>query len=75
MCLITPSIKGLQRLLKITEQYCFEWDIMLNPQKSKNMEFGKMNCSIAVSEKVKCFYRSAIAILKIEGHSNELVML
>ena len=43
MSLIAPSIKGLQRLLTITEQYCFEWDIMLNPKKSQNMEFGQHN--------------------------------
>ena len=28
-----------------------------------------------MAEKVKCFYRSANAILRIEGRSNELVML
>ena len=106
MCLISPSVKGLQKLLFITEQYCTDWDIMLNPKKSKIMEFGKLsNClpsllldgkelewvkswsylgvtivshkkfNCCVAEKVKCFYRSANAILRIEGRSNELVML
>ena len=109
MCLISPSVKGLhslQKLLLITEQYCTDWDIMLNPKKSKIMEFGKLsNClpsllldgkelewvkswsylgvtivshkkfNCCVAEKVKCFYRSANAILRIEGRSNELVML
>ena len=106
MCLIAPSLKGLQRLLLLTENYCADWDIMLNPKKSKNMQFGKrvvdlpplrldgknldwvdkwtylgvtilshkeFNCCIA--EKVNNFYRSANAILRIEGRSNELVML
>ena len=106
MCLMAPSLKGLQRLLTLTESYCANWDIMLNPKKSKNMQFGKklgqlpplmldgksldwvekwtylgvtilshkeFNCCI--SEKVKSFYRSANAILRIEGRSNELVML
>ena len=41
MCLIAPSLKGLQRLLKLTESFCVTWDIMLNPKKSKNMQFGK----------------------------------
>ena len=41
MCLIAPSMKGLQKLLKITEIFCSTWDIMLNPKKSKNMQFGK----------------------------------
>ena len=106
MCLVAPSLRGLQRLLSIVGQYRCDWDIMLNPKKSKSMQFGKntgqlpslslggqviewvekwtylgvtlhlhkqFNCCIA--EKVKKFYRSANAILRIEGRSNELVML
>ena len=106
MCLAAPSLGGLQRLLKIVETYCQDWNIMLNPKKSKNMQFGKkvkslppillddkcldwvekwsylgvtlsshkqFNCCIA--DKLKSFYRSANAILRIEGRSNELVML
>ena len=106
MCLLSPSLKGLQRLLQMTEKYCVEWDILLNSKKSKNMQFGKkalnlpslqldgkslewvkswtylgvtllsykhFNCCI--KEKVNSFYRSANAILRIEGRSNELVML
>ena len=33
MCLIAPSLKGLQRLLHLTENFCSIWDVMLNPQK------------------------------------------
>ena len=33
----------------------------------------RFNCCVA--NKLKCFYRSANAILRIEGRSNELVML
>ena len=106
MCLTAPSLKGLQRLLQVTENYCKDWDICLNSKKSKNMSFGKVlpdlpqlildgkpldwvdswpylgiklssskryNCCIV--DKVKSFYRSANAILRIDGHSNELVML
>ena len=106
MCLAAPSLKGLQRLLSMTEAYCREWDISLNRKKSKNMQFGKkhdnlplleldggniewveswtylgvtllshttFNCCI--KEKLQSFYRSANAILRIEGRSNELVML
>ena len=106
MCLVAPSLKGLQRLLRLTERYCVDWDIMLNPKKSKNMQFGRklvnlpplqldgkdlewvdswtylgvtilshkeFNCSVV--EKVKNFYRSINAILRIDGRSNELVML
>ena len=40
MCLMAPSLKGLQRLLILTEKYCKDWDIMLNPKKSKNIQFG-----------------------------------
>lgn len=106
MCLVAPSLKGLQRLLIMTETYCKDWDICLNSKKSKNMVFGKIpqnppelildgkglewvnswlylgvtlssskkyNCCI--DAKVKSFYRSANAILRIDGYSNELVML
>lgn len=41
MALLSPSLKGLQRLLTETEQYCKTWDIMLNAKKSKNLFFGK----------------------------------
>ena len=41
MALLSPSLKGLQRLLSATEQYCMTWDIMLNAKKSKNLFFGK----------------------------------
>ena len=99
------ALKGLQRLLSVTEEYCQQWDIMLNAKKTKNMVFGKIhsppplqldkkdiewvdtwtylgvtlkadkqfNCCI--NEKIRAFYRSANAILRIEGRSNEMVML
>ena len=41
MCIIAPSLRGLQRLLNICSIYCTEWDICLNPKKTKNMVFGK----------------------------------
>ena len=106
MCLVAPSLKGLQRLLRLTENFCSTWDIMLNPKKSKNMHFGKKTDSLpflqldgnslewviswkylgvtlrshkefdcCIDEKLKSFYRSANAILRVEGRSNELVML
>ena len=41
MCLVAPSLRGLQKLLHLVESYCHDWDILLNPKKSKNMQFGK----------------------------------
>ena len=41
MCILSPSIKGLQRLLNICSSYCADWDICLNAKKTKNMYFGK----------------------------------
>ena len=41
MALLSPSLKGLQRLLSATEEYCKTWDIMLNAKKTKNLFFGK----------------------------------
>ena len=105
MALIAPSLKGLQMLLTATEQFCTEWDIMLNTKKSKNMLFGKA-CSLpnlvlnrkdiewvqswsdlgvtlkshksfncCIDNKIKSFYRAANAILRIDGRSDEIVML
>ena len=39
--LMAPLLKGLQRLLDIASSFCVEWDICLNPQKKKNIFFGK----------------------------------
>ena len=39
--ILAPSLKSLQRLLQICEQYCLDWDIKLNAQKTKNLYFGK----------------------------------
>ena len=41
MAVLSPSIKGLQKLLDICSAYCETWDIMLNAKKTKNMFFGK----------------------------------
>ena len=41
ICILAPSLNGLQRLLNICSQYCLDWDICLNPKKTKNMVFGK----------------------------------
>ena len=102
----TFSIRALDLLLKICENYCSEWDICLNGKKSRNLYFGKrteisheislngtkvewtdqwpylgvtlrsnkqFDCS--VSERIKKFYRSANAILRIDGKSTDTVML
>ena len=39
--IIAPSLKSLQKLLQICEQYCIDWDIKLNAGKTKNLFFGK----------------------------------
>ena len=41
MCILSPSLKGLQKLLDLCSKYCVDWDICLNPKKTKNMYFGK----------------------------------
>ena len=41
VCILAPSLKGLQRLLDLCSSYCSTWDICLNPKKTKNMYFGK----------------------------------
>ena len=106
MCVMAPSIHGLQRLLDLCSEYCTDWDICLNAKKSKNMYFGKkttisfkaslngvpiewvtewkylgvilksgpkFGCS--VKERVKSFYRSLNSILRVEGRSDDLILL
>ena len=46
MALLSPSLKGLQKLLDATNQYCKDWDIMLNAKKSKSLYFGKCHAVI-----------------------------
>jgi hypothetical protein len=41
MGIVSPSIKALRRLLNIVSEYCGQWDIKLNPKKSKLMFFGR----------------------------------
>ena len=93
-------------MLDICNSYCVEWDICLNPKKTKNMFFGKpaeikfrptLNNSpidfitewkylgvvlrsgkrfgCAVSERVKSFYRCLNSILRVEGRSDDMVLL
>ena len=106
MCVLSPSLRGLQKLLDACSSYCTEWDICLNVKKTKNMYFGKnltfdfhptlnnipidwvkewkylgvtlksgrrFNCSI--TERVKSFYRSLNSILRVEGRSDDMLML
>ena len=106
MSLISPSLKGLQKLLMACEKFCSDWDICLNPKKSRNLYFGKrrshlcdlklngidvkwtekwtylgidlvshtrFNCCI--EEKIRKFYRCANSIFRVEGRSNDMIML
>ena len=106
MSLISPSLKGLQRLLTACEKFCHDWDICLNPKKSKNLYFGKRQSNLCnlklggvdvewtdkwtylgidlvsdvrfnccIENKLRRFYRCANSILRVDGRSNEYVML
>ena len=41
VAILAPSIKGLSILLNACNDYCIEWDICLNPRKSKLLYFGR----------------------------------
>ena len=106
VAILAPSVKGLQKLLDICQLYCEEWDICLNPKKTKNLFFGrrsapshmtKVNGNLiawavtaeylgltlksgtafdcCIKDKLSKFYRSLNSILRIEGRSDDLVML
>ena len=42
IAILAPSLRGLQKLLDLCGNFCTEWDIRLNPNKTKNMCFGKL---------------------------------
>ena len=106
MAVLAPSLKGLQKLLSLCENYCREWDIRLNSKKTKNLYFGKgvapnmklkldgdfidwvsqwkylgltllsgNSFSCTFLETLNKFYRAANSILRVDGRSNDLVML
>ena len=106
MVLLAPSLKGLQKLLSLCESYCIDWDIKLNPTKTKNMSFGKgpsptyrlilnsapiewvakwkylgvtllhgRRFSCCAEETLRKFYRATNSILRVDGRSDDVVML
>ena len=106
MAVLSPSLKGLQKLLDVCSEYCIQWDIKLNAKKTKNIVFGSKNfpthcvtldgneipweqkCkylgvtlvsgssfSCCTTETTRRFYRALNSILRIEGRSDDMVML
>ena len=106
MTVIAPSVKGLQKLLNLCQEYCEEWDVRLNVKKTMNMAFGKGSTpphllklngdaiawvdnwvylglnlqsgpvfGCCVKEKIAKFYRALNSITRIEGRSDDMVML
>ena len=106
MVILAPSLKGLEKLLVICNDYCAAWDIRLNSKKTKNMYFGKGSApsyllkldndeipwvnrwkylgvmlksgpsfACCVKDTLCKFYRALNAILRIEGRSDNKVML
>ena len=66
MALLSPSLKGLQKLLSATKSYCEEWDILLNAKKSKNMSFGKQGASITrMSDGQGCCCRDFVDLFHV----------
>ena len=106
IAILAPSIKGLQKLLSLCEDYCLKWDIRLNSKKTKTLCFGKgespkfklrlngreidwvdswvylgvtllkgSSFGCCVTETLKKFYRAANSVLRVEGRSDDTVML
>lgn len=106
MALLAPSLKGLQKLLLLCEDYCDDWDIKLNANKSKNMAFGKgstpthcltlnsapiewvpkwkyLGVTVLAGRRFGCcmqetlgkFYRAINSILRVDGRSDDIIML
>ena len=106
MAVLSPSLKGLQKLLDACASYCDEWDIKLNAKKTKNIFFGKgvepshcvhLNGSqipwenkcvylgvtlksgasfgCCMKDTLRKYYRSLNSIVRVEGRSDDMVML
>ena len=106
LAVLAPSLKGLQRLLLICENYCHKWDIKLNAKKTKNLWFGKGSApsfglklngtsiewinkwkylgvtlvhgprfGCCAEETLSKFYKAVNSILRVDGRSDDLVML
>ena len=106
MVVMSPSLKGLQRLLNLCNDYCIQWDIRLNAKKTKNLFFGcktapthslklndadikweakwkylginlksGLNFDCCIQETIAKYYRALNAILRVEGRSNDIIML
>ena len=41
LCILSPSIKGLQQMLDICTEYGNEFDVLFNPKKTQCMKFSK----------------------------------
>ena len=106
LTVLAPTLKGLQKLLFLCEKYCADWDIKLNPSKTKNLFFGKgsvptslftlngssigwvQKCKYlgvtlvqgprfgcCVEETLMKYYRAANAVLRVDGRSDDMIML
>ena len=106
MAVLSPSVKGLQKLLDACMKYCHEWDIKLNAKKTKNIVFGSKvppshrirlfgteipwenrckylgvtlvsgkSFGCCTQETTRKFYRALNSIIRIEGRSDDMVML
>ena len=53
LCIVSPTVTGLQRMLKTCEQYGVQFDVKFNPKKTKCIKFNKsvlnIDCNIPVS--------------------------
>jgi len=77
--LVTPSCRGLQRLVNVRERFAITWDIKFNPAKSELITFGDKNpqlhlngLAISWADKVKYL---VTYILMMLGYQSCLVIL
>ena len=53
LCIISPSITGLQNMLNVCTEYGHEYDVLFNPQKTKCVKFSKQRNGNPVDIDVK----------------------
>ena len=54
LCVMSPTMKGLENILDICEKYGTEYDVLFNPKKTKCMKFSRQTRNIDLHSVTLC---------------------
>jgi hypothetical protein len=52
LCILSPTVNGLQDMLDICTQYGIEYDVMFNPKKTRCLKFSRQKMNIDINVKL-----------------------